>query len=186
MTQRANIISRALISLLLLVIPALSITGKPLSENDRIKLADIARNHYATTMMDGASMYRFKGRDILIVIVDVKKSANTQRVAQVKASRAAGEFLHAATNKSVTVNEVSEGNSYSFKDKSEEHGSTSGTSVSDEIEQGTADMTTTETQEHFSDKIVQSSLTRVGHIEPLCRIGTDGVNVTFAYFLIIE
>ncbi len=151
-----------------------------------MKLADIARSHYDMTMMDGASVYRFKGRDILLVIVDVKKSPNAQRVGQVKASRAAGEFLQSATNKSVTVYEVSDDNSYAFKDKSLERGSSSGTTVSDRIEQGTSDITTTETQEQFSDKIVQSSITRVGRIEPLCRIGAEGNNIILAYFLIIE
>lgn len=163
-----------------------AVGAKPLSENDRVKLADVARRHYDATMMDGASVYRFKGRDILLVIVEVKKSPNAQRVGQVKASRAAGEFLQSATSKSVTVYEVSEGNSYSFTDSSEEHGSSSGAIVSDKIDQEMADITTTETQEQFSDKIVQSSLTRVGHIEPLCRLGADSGNVTFAYFMIIE
>lgn len=160
--------------------------SKPLSEKDRTKFAEIARSHYAATMMDGASVYRFKGREILLVIVEVKKSSNAQRVGQVKASRAAGEFLQSATNKSVTVYAVSDGSSYSFKDKGEENSSTSGTNVSDRITQGTSDLKTTETEETFSDKIVQNSLTRVGHIEPLCRLGADGGNVTFAYFMIIE
>ena len=159
---------------------------KPLSDKDRTKFAEIARNHYAATMMDGASVYRFKGREILLVIVEVKKSPNAQRVGQVKASRSAGEFLQSATNKSVTVYAVSEGNSYSFKDKGEESSSTSGTNVSDRITQGTSDLKTTETEETFSDKIVQNSLTRVGHIEPLCRLGAEGGNVTFAYFMILE
>ncbi len=131
--------------LVVMTIGVMNADAKPLTENDRLQLADIARRHYETTMMDGASVYRFKGRDILLITTEVKKSPNAQRVGQVKASRAAGEFLQSATNKSVTVYEVSEGNSYSFKDKSEEHGSTSGTTVSDEIEQGTADMATTET-----------------------------------------
>lgn len=160
--------------------------SKPLSEKDRTKFAEIARSHYAATMMDGASVYRFKGREILLVIVEVKKSSNAQRVGQVKASRAAGEFLQSATNKSVTVYAVSEGNSYSFKDKGEENSSTFGTNVSDRITQGTSDLKTTETEETFSDKIVQNSLTRVGHIEPLCRLGADGGNVMFAYFMILE
>lgn len=160
--------------------------SKPLSDKDRTKLAAIARNHYAATMMDGASVYRFKGRDILLVIVEVKKSTNSQRVGQVKASRAAGEFLQSATNKSVTVYEVSDGSSYSLKDTGEEHGSSSGSTVSNNISQDTSDITATAIEEQFSDKIVQSSMTRVGHIEPLCRLGTEGNNVTFAYFLILE
>lgn len=166
--------------------PFASAKSKPFTEKDRLELSDIARSHYNMTMMDGASVYRFKGRDILLVIVDVKKSPNAQRVGQVKASRAAGEFLQSATNKSVTVYGVSEGNSYSFKDKGEEKSSTSGTNVSDRITQGTSDVKTTETEETFSDNIVQNSLTRVGHIEPLCRIGAEGNNITLAYFLVIE
>lgn len=179
---------RLLASILLCVVCCAIASAKsdPLSEKDRLEFAEIARRHYASTMMDGASVYRFKGRDLLLVIVQVKSSPNVQRVGQVKASRAAGEFLQTATNKSVTVYETSEGSSYSLKDSSKENGSSSGSSVSDVISQNTSDMTTTETSESFSDEIVQSSLTRVGHIEPLCRLGAEGGYQTFAYFMILE
>lgn len=163
-----------------------SAKSKPLSEKDRLQLTVIARNHYNMTEMDGASVYRFKGREILLVIVDVKKTPNAQRVGQVKAARTAGEFLQSATNESVTVYEVSEDDSYAFKDKSVEYGSTSGTTVSDRMEQGTSDITATATQETLSDKIVQSSITRVGHIEPLCRVSAEGNHIVLAYYLVME
>lgn len=159
---------------------------KPLSEKDRLQLSDIAKRHYEATMMEGASVFRFKGRDILVVIIEVKKSPNAQRVGQVKSSRSAGEFLQSATNKSITVYEVSDGSSYSMQDRATERGSSSGAVVSDNISQGTSDITTMETEEHFSDEIVQSSMTRVGHIEPLCRLSADGTTLTFAYFLVLE
>ena len=160
--------------------------SKPLSEKDRQKLADIARRQYEQTMMYGASMYKFKGRNILLVIVDVKKSTNAQRVGQVKASRLAGEFLQDATNKSITVYDVREGNAYSFQDEGSERSTTSGILSSGNISQSTEDFTTTATHETFSDRIIQSSITRVGHIEPLCRIGTEDNDITFAYFMIVE
>ena len=152
--------------------------SKPLSEKDRAKLAEIARLRYEASGMDGTSLYRFNGRDILIVITEVKKGANAQRVGQVKASRSAGEYLQSATNHSVTVCEVSEGNSYSLKDKS----TVSGSSIS----QNTSDYSFNETEESVSDKIVQSSITRVGHIEPLCNISQVGNNIVLAYFMILE
>lgn len=158
----------------------------PLSEKDRTKLADIARHQYDLTMMDGATIYKFKGRDILLVITEVKKSPNAQRVGQVKASRLAGEFLQSATNKSISVYEVSEGGSYSFQNESSELSSTSGSISGGTLSQSTGDFTTTETKESFSDKIIQSSITQVGHIEPLCRIGAEGNNIIFAYFMILQ
>ena len=163
-----------------------ALAAKPLSEKDRAKLAEVARNQYNLSMMDGASVYRFNGRDILLVITEVKKSPNAQRVGQVKASRLAGEFLQSATNKSVTVYEVSEGNAYAFSDKATENTTTQGSETGDRISQSTSDTTTTTTEETFNDKIVQSSLTRVGHIEPLCLIRADGNSVTFAYFMNIQ
>ena len=177
--------------LVLAVVLTMSFVGeafgaKPLSEKDRVKLSEIARNQYNLTQMDGASVYRFKGRDVLVVITEVKKSSNAQRVGQVKASRLAGEFLQSATNRSVTVYEVADGSSYDFSDKSSENTSTQGAATGDRISQSTNDMTTTTTQETFSDKIVQSSMTRVGQIEPLCRIGADGTNIIMAYFLVLE
>jgi hypothetical protein len=163
-----------------------SAKNDPLSEKERMEFANVARQHYAMTMMDGASVYRFKGRELLLVIVQVKSSPNVQRVGQVKATRAAGEFLQSATNKSVTIYETGESNTYSLKDKSEEKGTSAGATVSDIISQGTSDITTTETTETFSDQIVQSSLTRVSHIEPLCRLGAENGYQTFAYFMILE
>lgn len=168
------------------LVNASSSNAKPLTEKDRLKLAEVARTHYDMIMMEGASIIKFKGRDILLVIVDVKKTPNSQRVAQVKASRMAGEFLKEATNKSVTVYSLLDDNSYSLKDKSEELGSTSGSIIDDNISQTTKDMTTTSTEEYFSDKIIQSSNSRVKHIEPLCRISDNASNITFAYFLVIE
>ena len=162
------------------------LAAKPLSEKDRAKLAEVARNQYNLSMMDGASVYRFKGRDILLVITEVKKSPNAQRVGQVKASRLAGEFLQSATNRSVTVYEVSDGSSYDFSDKASENTTTQGSVTGDRISQSTSDITTTTTEETFSDKIIQSSITQVGHIEPLCRIGADGINMIMAYFLVIK
>ena len=158
------------------------LAAKPLSEKDRAKLAEVARNQYNLSMMDGASVYRFKGRDILLVITEVKNV----RVGQVKASRLAEEFLQSAKNRSVTVYEVSDGSSYDFSDRASENTTTQGTLTGDRVSQSTSDMTTTTTEETFTDKIVQSSLTRVGHIEPLCRIGAEGTNMIMAYFLVIK
>lgn len=73
-----------------------------------------------------------------------------------------------------------------MQDRATEQGSSSGAVVSDNISQDTSDITTMETEEHFSDKIVQSSMTRVGHIEPLCRLSADRTTLTFAYFLVLE
>ena len=63
---------------------------------------------------------------------------------------------------------------------------TQGSVTGDRISQSTSDITTTTTEETFSDKIIQSSITQVGHIEPLCRIGADGTNMIMAYFLVIK
>ncbi len=174
---RTKMCRRLLTCIMLFLVCGIGVCAKPLSEKDRLKLADIARNNYAVTAMDGASVYRFKGEDILLVTVEVKKSPNAQRIGQVKASRLAGEFLQTAQNKSVTVYEVSDLNSYSLEDKGE---------VSGRVSQQTSDQSTMSTEENFSDKIIQSSITRVGHIEPLCRVGVQGNNIVFSYFLIIE
>ena len=177
---------RIVVILLCMSAIGVAMAAKPYSEKEKIKLADIARQRYNETRMDGASIYRYKGRNVLIVITEVKKSPNSQRVGQVKASRLAGEFLQGATNKSLTVYEVSEGNSYSFQDEGTEKSSTSGNLSGESITQTTGDFTTTETHETFSDKIIQSSITQVGHIEPLCTINATGGYITFAYFMILN
>ena len=73
--------------------------AQSLSESAQARLTNTVRQQYARTMMEGASMHKVSGQHVLVVLVSVKKSPNMQRVAQVKASRVAGEYLKGATNK---------------------------------------------------------------------------------------
>lgn len=150
------------------------------------QLSETVKQRYAATFMESSDIYKTKQGHVLVTVVSVKKSPNMQRVAQVKAARAAGEFLEGVTNKSVTTYETIDNNSYSMTDKAEENSSTHNSGVSSDIKQNVSDITARQTEERFSDKVVQSSLTRVGNMSPLCRFtGEDGMQM-FAYYLILK
>ena len=109
-----------------------------------------------------------------------------QRVAQVKAARVAGEYLKGSINKSVTVYENIENESYTFSDEANEDSKTQNATSSSTIEQNVSDKTEKTSEVNFSDKIIQSSLTRVNHMEPLTRfIGEDGSQL-FAFYIILK
>ena len=108
------------------------------------------------------------------------------RVAQVKAARIAGEYLEGSMNKSVTVYETIEKDSYSLNDESKEINANQNSLASTTIDQNVSDKTERVTEENFSDKIIQSSLTRVNHMEPLTRfIGEEGSQL-FAFYIILK
>ena len=137
-------------------------------------------------MMEGANAYKTCDGTILVVTVVVKKSPTMQRVAQVKATRIAGEYLQGAVNKSVTVYENSQENDYTLSDNASESSISKNTEASSNIQQTVNDQSLIKTEEHFSDKIIQSTLTRVNRMQPLSRFtGEDGYQV-FAFFLFLE
>ena len=115
-----------------------------------------------------------------------RAAGQMQRVAQVKAARVAGEYLKGSINKSVTVYENIENESYTFSDEANEDSKTQNATSSSTIEQNVSDKTEKTSEVNFSDKIIQSSLTRVNHMEPLTRfIGEDGSQL-FAFYIILK
>lgn len=136
--------------------------------------------------MEGTSIYRLKRKNILVTVVGVKKSPNAQRVAQVKASRNAGEFLQGAYNRSVTVYETVDNSSYSLSDDATSSGVTENSITGSSIEQNSNDVTKTEIEENFSDKTIQSSLTSIRQIQPLCKISGDLSQEVYAFYIIME
>lgn len=177
---------RLISALLLLLISVPTHASKPLKDSDRQKLVNAVKQHYAETMMQGAEVIKIGGKNILVSIVGAKKAPNSQRVAQVKAARTAGEYLQTASNKSITVYEVTDNQSYSLTDEASAYGSTHNSESSSNLGQKTGDVSTTETSEKFTDRMIHTSFTQVNHIEPLCNIGLcDGENI-YAYYMIIE
>lgn len=136
--------------------------------------------------MQGSELFKIGKKKALVSIVGVKKTPNSQRVAQLKAARSAGEFLQAASNKSVTVYEVIDKKAYTLNDSASESGHTTNSASVSNLSQEVEDVSTVESSETFSDKIIQSSLTRVKRMEPLCNLGMTDGELIFAYFTLID
>ena len=162
------------------------INAQSLSTEALTALANSVKQHYAFTMAEGASVHKIHEGNVLVAVVSIKKSQNMHRVAQVKAARIAGEYLEGSMNKSVTVYETIEKDSYSLNDESKEINANQNSLASTTIDQNVSDKTERVTEENFSDKIIQSSLTRVNHMEPLTRfIGEKGSQL-FAFYIILK
>lgn len=162
------------------------INAQSLSDRTLMKLATDIKRQYAITMMEGATMHKTSDGHVLVSVVSVKKSPTMQRVAQVKAARVAGEYLEGARNKSVTVYETIDRQSYSLNDNAEEQSHTSNSMSSSTINQDVSDSTQRVSEDNFSDKIIQSSLTRIRKMEPLTRFaGEDGTQI-FVFYLVMK
>lgn len=173
---------------LLLLVTLLSshINAQSLKTDALMRLANDVKQHYSITMTEGASVHKTSEGNALVAIVSVKKSPSMQRVAQVKAARVAGEYLKGSINKSVTVYENIENESYTFSDEANEDSKTQNATSSSTIEQNVSDKTEKTSEVNFSDKIIHSSLTRVNHMEPLTRfIGEEGSQL-FAFYIILK
>lgn len=180
-----NACLRIIISLLLLL-SSMIINAQSLSTEALTALANSVKQHYAFTMAEGASVHKIHEGNVLVAVVSIKKSQNMHRVAQVKAARIAGEYLEGSMNKSVTVYETIEKDSYSLNDESKEINANQNSLASTTIDQNVSDKTERVTEENFSDKIIQSSLTRVNHMEPLTHfIGEEGSQL-FAFYIILK
>lgn len=177
---------RIIVTVLSAICLILSCNAQSLQDKELLKLTESVRMRYATTMMEGSSVYKTKQGNVLVTLVSVKKSPYMQRVAQVKAARDAGEFLQSAVNKSVTTYGTIDNSSYSMADKAEENSKNHNSKASSSINQNVSDSNIKQSEESFSDKIIQSSLTRVGHMSPLTRfVGEEGVQM-FAFYLILQ
>lgn len=163
-----------------------TIHAQQLSPNTMGYLAACVQQQYAMTMMEGATAYKTSDGTILVVTVAVKRSSTMQRVAQVKATRTAGEYLQGAMNKSVTVYESTQESGYTLSDNAIESSISKNAEIASNLQQSVEDQSLMKTEERFSDKIIQSTLTRVNYMQPLTRFtGEDGYQV-FAYFLFLK
>ena len=178
--------TRLITAILLFIIAIPGFAAKPLKDKDRQRLINVVRERYTETMMQGAEVIRIGGKNVLVTVVGTKSGPNSQRMAQVKAARAAGEYLQASSNKSLTVYEVTDNQSYKLSDKASASGSSHNSATSSNISQKTDDASTIETSEKFTDRMVQTSFTQVNHIEPLCNLGSVAGEIVYAYYMIIE
>ena len=180
-----NIIVKRFITIFLFTIITLSCAAQILQGDNLFLLVSQVKQQYSITMMEGSSVYRTKAGDVLVTLVTVKEGPNMQRVAQVKATRLAGEYLQAATNKSITVYEIVEKDSYVITDDVTENSETKDTQVESDINQGVMESQVHQSEENLSDKVIQTSLTHVAHMSPLTRFVGEGGTWIFAYYIIL-
>lgn len=163
-----------------------SLHSQTISENARIKLANVIQQYYALHQMDGASVHKMKGHKILVAIASVKQRANMQRLAQLKATNIAGEFLRGASNHAIAIYETTDNNTYRMDDKSIEGSYTHNSASLSEMNQKTIDNSFIEKEEKFSERIIQESLTRISNMEALTQFAGENGMRTFAYFILLK
>ncbi len=161
-----------------------------LSDREIETLAERVRNNYEMMgVADGVRVYQTSRHRVLVCLSTIDsdmKLSEKNRQAELKATRAAREFLKGAKNKSITIY-----NAYS--EKVETLHDSKGNSVNEGL--GTIDsntnssineLSTSVEKETMSDKIIQESGAKLDGIQILMKFtGEDGETI-YAHYLLIS
>ncbi|MBP5643756.1 MAG: hypothetical protein J6X10_05965 [Bacteroidales bacterium] len=177
--------------ILLLIAVILTLTGRAqLSDAETAHLAKRVRANYEEFGIDGAKIYQTRKHWVLVSVVTVTsdmRPAQLARLAQVKATRTAVEFLEGVTNTSITVYDASSNEGTSLTERN----SGSDVNLKDQTISASTTISANEQSiyaehETLSDKIAQSSIAHIDGLQTLLKItGTDG-ELVYAYYMVIS
>lgn len=160
-----------------------------LSIKETERLAATVRMQYEEWGIEGAKVYQTSSHWTLVSIVTVtsnQKTSQQNRLAQIKASRVAIEFLKGSTNRSISVYDAfsTEGNSLTGRNqtgvnqKNQEIASSTSTSANEQ--------TTNVESETMSDKVVQSAIDNIDGLQPLLKFAGEDGEIVYAYYMVIS
>ena len=92
-----------IIIVLLLIVNWGSVSSQSLSDSEKTAMANYAKRVYKKEKADGCRIVTSGKTNVLLTTITVKESSVMQRVAEVKALRAAGEFLQGANTESIST-----------------------------------------------------------------------------------
>ncbi len=161
-----------------------------LSEKEKTSLAETVRKNYEQFGIDGSNVYQTSRHWTLVSVVTVspnQKAGQQSRQAQVKASRAAIEYLKGAVNNSFSVYDSYSNDETSLTEGQGNSTTLNGQTVGSQTYSSANEQTLSSEKETLSDKIVQSSISEVDGMQPLLKFEDkeEGVNV-FAYYIVIS
>lgn len=95
--------NRIIIIVLLLIISVDAIFSQQLSNSEKVSIVNYAKRVYQKEKTDGCRIITCGKTHVLLTTITIKESSAMQRVAEVKALRAAGEFLQGASTESIST-----------------------------------------------------------------------------------
>lgn len=169
--------------LLLLLAVSIPLEGlAQLSEKNKSSLTQAVRAAYQLNGLEGAQVYKTGSYRVLVSIVEVSDnlgSTQQSRIAQMKATRAASEFLEGANNRAISVYD-----SDSFSDDQYRASTELGEDYS--VAQSKSEGSSTASSEHFSDKIIQESRAKIQGMQPLLKFAVGSGKAMYAYYIVID
>lgn len=160
-----------------------------LTDKETSLLASKVKTNYTEYGIEGAKVYQTRRHWTLVSIITVAndmKSPQQSRMAQIKATRTAAEFLRGATNASITVYEAFSDEATSLTEQSNSSVLQENQTVGSSTSTGANEHSLRAEKENMSDKIVQSSLANIDNMQPLLKFdGGDGETV-YAYYMVIS
>lgn len=172
--------------LFLLLLASLSCFAQ-LSDKQQEQLTSSVKQKYWNSQMEGCYVCKVGKIRILVVNTIVQSQQNISqqnRVAQMKASRLASEFLNGASNKSVSVYDTGSSTVSTFvKDASSTNSYSNSEVLVDKKEKETA-----EEHETFDDKVIQSALHQASGkgLQKLVSFRGPDEEKVFTYYIIMK
>ena len=145
--------------------------------------------NYEEFGIEGAKVYQTPKHWTLVSIVTVTSDMNASqlnRQAQMKATRAAAEFLKGATNKSISIYDAYSNGETSFTEQNNSSVLYDENIISSNTSTGANEQTAHTETETMTDKIVQSSLAKIDGMQPLLKFNGDDGEIIYAYYMVIR
>lgn len=168
--------------LLLLAVGFNAIGFAQLSEKNKQTLTEAVKMAYQLNGMEGTQVYKVGVHRVIVSVVEVQEklgSTQQSRIAQMKASRAAAEFLVGTKNRAVSVYD-----SDSFSD--DQYRASTESDEDHVIAQSKNEGSSSVSSEHFSDKIIQESLAKIQGMQPLLKFAVGSGKAMYAYYIVID
>ena len=176
------------LSIIVVILCCVLVANAQLKDNTKTKLRSKVITEYMDTRTDGCSIYKTSKGYVLVSTVSIKKRASievTQRIAQVKATRQASEFLIGAKNKSITTYVLTDYDTHAFDENQNDDNDISNITIDASTASFMSENTNQIEECSFDDKIIQSSIGEIRRLQSLTCIPFDTYNV-YSYFMLIK
>lgn len=162
-----------------------------LSDKHLEQLTLSVKQKYWNSQMEGCYVCKVGKTRILVINTIVQSQQNISqqnRVAQMKASRLASEFLNGASNKSVSVYDTGSSTVSTFVNDASSTQSTENNYSSSKISEDTKEKETKEEHETFDDKVIQSALHQASGkgLQKLTSFRGPDEEKVFTYYIVMK
>lgn len=160
-----------------------------LSDAEETKLAEKVKTNYEEFGIEGSKVYQTSKHWVLVTVVTVTsdmKISQQNRQAQMKASRAAVEYLKGAKNNSISVYDAYSEDKTSLTERNNSDVKQKDMTINSTTSTGANESSVKSEQETMSDKIVQSSIAKIDGLQTLLKMKGEEGETAYAYYMILS